>query len=265
MKSVLLWVVFIGVLATATTVQAAYWEDTEAREAIIKLRQRVDELTAVSDEAAIKNKDTVDSLRNKNKDTVDSLRNSMLDLQNKIQLLKSELANLFGLNEKLARDLSFLQRQQKDTIQNFDARIRPFEPSKVTLDGNEFIVKPQEKMDYEAALEVFRQGQFPSAENMLIDFMAKYKSSGYTTSALFWLGNARYANGKYLDALMDFRSLVSRDSKHIRAADSVLSIANCQIELKDLASAKSTFSDLIKNYPDSDAAKTAQERLQRSN
>ena len=47
----------------------------------------------------------------------------------------------------------------------------------------------------------------------------------------------------------------------MRAPDSALSIATCQIELKDTKAARSTLENLIKTYPESDAATAAKERL----
>ena len=41
----------------------------------------------------------------------------------------------------------------------------------------------------------------------------------------------------------------------------MLSVANCQVELKDLKSARKTFDDLVKAYPQSEAAAAAKERL----
>lgn len=43
----------------------------------------------------------------------------------------------------------------------------------------------------------------------------------------------------------------------------MLSIANCQIELKDTAGARRTLDELVKAYPQSEAAVAAKERLAR--
>jgi TolA-binding protein len=42
-----------------------------------------------------------------------------------------------------------------------------------------------------------------------------------------------------------------------------LSIANCQIELKDTRTARKTLEDLVRAYPQSEAAIAAKERLSR--
>ena len=50
---------------------------------------------------------------------------------------------------------------------------------------------------------------------------------------------------------------------HARAPEAALSIANCQIELKDTRTARKTLEDLVRAYPQSEAAVAAKERLSR--
>jgi TolA-binding protein len=50
---------------------------------------------------------------------------------------------------------------------------------------------------------------------------------------------------------------------HEKAPEAVLSIANCQIELKDIRAARRTLEDLMKVYPQSEAAQAGRERLSR--
>ena len=63
--------------------------------------------------------------------------------------------------------------------------------------------------------------------------------------------------------MINFRALIAREPTHLRAPESVLSIANCQIELKDSKGARATLDDLIKAYPQSEAAAAAKDRLAR--
>jgi TolA-binding protein len=48
---------------------------------------------------------------------------------------------------------------------------------------------------------------------------------------------------------------------HPRAPEAALSIANCQVELKDTKAARKTLEDLVKAYPQSEAAVAAKDRL----
>ena len=163
----------------------------------------------------------------------------------------------------MARDLAEIQRRQKDIATGVDERLRKFEPSKVSVDGREFVADPAEQQAFETALATFRKGEFVAAQSAFADFAKRYPGSGYRPSALFWLGNAQYANRDYRGAIANFRSLLQQAPDHPRAPEAVLSIANCQIELKDNAGAKRTLDDLVKAYPQSEAALAARERLAR--
>lgn len=246
----LLAAVLAGLFATAS--QAAIFEDGEARRAILELRQRVDSMQATQQRSA-------EELRQDS----EQLRRNLLDLQNQIELLRSEQAKLRGQNEQLLRDVADLQRRQKDIAQGVDERLSKFEPVKVTLDGQEFQADPSEKRDFEAALAVFRSGKFAEASTAFASFVRQNPRSGYVPSSRFWLGNAQYAQRDYKEAISNFKQLLTDAPTHARAPEAALSIANCQLELKDNRASRKTLEDLVRAYPQSEAAAAAKERLAR--
>jgi tol-pal system protein YbgF len=154
-----------------------------------------------------------------------------------------------------------LQRQQKDMAQGVDARLRQFEPVKVSVDGQDFQADPAEKRDFEAALATFRAGKFADARTAFAGFLQQYPRSGYVPSSRFWLGNAQYALRDYKAAIDSFKQLLAQAPLHAKAPEAQLAIANCQIELKDTRSARKTLEDLLRTYPQSEAAVAAKERL----
>ncbi len=243
----------------AASVSAGLFDDEEARKAILDLRQRVEAVRQQATQAAQAAEQGASRASEENA----ALRRSLLELQNQIETLRADTAKLRGMNEQLARDLSEMQRVQKDVVQGVDSRLRQFEPVKVSLDGREFTAEPAEKRDFEAALLVFRKSEFAAAQPLFIEFLKRYPQTGYGASALFWLGNAQYATRDYKEAMINFRSLLAREPAHMRAPEAVLSIANCQIELKDVKGARKTLDDLIKAYPQSEAAVAAKDRLTR--
>jgi tol-pal system protein YbgF len=234
--------------AFVSTGHAALFEDDEARRAILELRQRVDVLQQVNQRSG---------------DDNSQVRRSLLDLQTQIETLRMEHAKLRGQNEQLLRDVAELQRRQKDIAQGVDERLRQFEPVKVTVDGLEFQADADEKRDFEAALAVFRAGKFADAKTAFAGFVRQYPRSGYVPSARFWLGNAQYAAREYKEAIGNFKVLLSEAPGHARAPEAALSIANCQIELKETRTARKTLEDLLRDYPQSEAAVAAKERLSR--
>lgn len=239
-----------------TVAQAGLFDDEEARRAILDLRQRVDSVRQDSE-----TRSTEQASRSAEENAL--LRRSLLELQTQIETLRADMARLVGQNEQLARDVAELQRQQKDLLGSFDERLRKFEPAKVTVDGREFLAEQAEKRDYDAALGVFRKGDFAGAQNAFVELLKRYPTSGYAPSSFFWLGNAQYATRDYQVAIQNFRNLLTQAPDHLRAPEAVLSIANCQVELKDIKAARKTLEDLIKAYPQSEAAAAAKQRLPR--
>jgi tol-pal system protein YbgF len=129
------------------------------------------------------------------------------------------------------------------------------------VDGNEFIAIPYEMRDFDAALATLRKADFAAAQTSFLDFIRRYPQSGYGPSALFWLGNAQYALRAYREAIVNFNSLLAMAPDHLRSPEAALSIANCQVELKDTLAARKTLTDLVTVYPKSEAASVAKDRL----
>jgi len=233
--------------------RADLFGDDEARRAIIDLRQRFD--------AAV-------TAQNKLVEENAGLRRSMLDLQQQIETLKDDQARARGLQEQIERSAA-LQRNQQETIQALDERVKKLEAGNSTATAqppdaeSAAIPVDDEGKAYEDALAVFRAGDYTAAQTSFADFIKRYPRSSQAPSALFWLGNAQYATRNYREAITNFRSLLTAAPSHPKAAESLLSIANCQIELKDNRSARATLETLIKSYPQSEAAQAGRERLAR--
>lgn len=234
----------------AVHAHAGLLDDDEARRAILDLRQKVD----------ASQQRMADDLK-RNTDDNAQLRRSVLDLSNQIEALRSELATMRGQNEQLTRGVADIQRTQKDLTQGVNERLRKFEPGKVTVDGREFVAEPAETQEFEAALATLRKGDFVAAQTGFVNFLKRFPQTGYRTSSLFWLGNAQYASRNYREAVTNFRTLVATDAEHMRAPEALLSLANCQVELKDTKAARKSLEDLVKAYPQSEAASVAKDRL----
>jgi tol-pal system protein YbgF len=229
---------------------AALFEDDDARRAIVDLRQKF-EASQVR---------TVEELRKVSEENI-QLRRSLLDISNQIEFLRNEMAVLRGQNEQLTRGVADVQRLQKEATQGVEDRLRKVEPAKVSLDGRDFEAEPAEKQEFETALASLRKGDFGGAQAAYTAFLKRYPQSGYKSSSLFWLANAQYALRDYKAAAGNFRMLATSDAQHPRAPEALLSMANCQVELKDVKSARKTLEDLVFGYPQSEAASAAKERL----
>lgn len=248
-----LWLGAMALMLAGVTARAGMFEDEEARKAILDLRAKVEQNAQTG-------KASTDALRSEN----EQLRRSILQLNSLIDQLRTDLAQQRGQGEQLARDVSETQRRQKDVNQALDERVRKLEPGKVTVDGVEFVAEIAERKQFEAALALFRKGEFQSAEDAFVEFSRRYPSTGYMPVTLFWLANAQYANKHFKESLINFQSMVKLAPEHVKAPEAMLSVANCQTELKDVKGAYKTLEELRVKYPQSEAAAAAVERLKKT-
>ena len=72
---------------------------------------------------------------------------------------------------------------------------------------------------------------------------------------------AKYGLRDYRAAIDAFQQVVDKAPDHPKAPEALLSIANCQIELKQLPVARKTLEQVVKQYPRTEAAQAARDRL----
>ena len=116
----------LGAALFAAPAHAGLFDDDEARKAILDLRARIEQgnelqRTRSAEQTALLT------------EQINTLKRSLLDLNNQIEQLRGDNAKLRGQNEQLARDLSEVQRLQKDMQAGVDDRLRKMEPQKVSL------------------------------------------------------------------------------------------------------------------------------------
>jgi len=226
---------------------AGLLDDDEARRAILDLRAKVDNLA----------RDLNGRLDSKADKT------STLDLISQHEQTQQEIAKLRGQIEVLANELSNAQKRQKDFYVDLDGRLRKLEPRKINIDGKEAAVEPSEQNSYDAALQLFKSGEYKAAAGALDAFVKRYPESGYAANAQYWLGNAHYAMRDCKAAIAAQQVVVRVYPDSPKAPDAMLNIASCYTELKDKANTKKILDALVQQYPDSSAAQTARERLPR--
>ena len=236
---------FIGSVA-----HAGLFEDDEARRAILDLRtQRTQETDALNAKLAALNAQ------------VDQLKRSLLDMNAQMEQLRSEQAKSHGAEELLTRDVTELQRRQKDVQGSLDERVRKLEPQAITLDGKTFKADADEKREFDESLARLRAADFAGGAVGLNGLLTRFPTTGYRESAWYWLGNAQYGLRDYKASIDAFKMLVDRAPDHARAPESLLSIANCYAELKDADNTRKTLEQLIKQFPQTEPAQAARDRL----
>lgn len=234
---------FALTLMVAVPAQAGLFDDDQARQAILELREKINSFQAT----------TVDRFEKNNQAT--------LDLQNQLNQLKDDNAQLRGQNEALQNDLAKLQRSQLEGYRELDERIKKTEPKLMMVEGREGLVDVAEQKDYEQALKVLRDNDMKTAVTRFQSFVQRYPSSVYLPLAEFWLGSALYSQRDCKNALITLQDMVKKFSAHPKVPDALSVIGNCQAELGQKGPAKKTFEMIVSKYPSTDAAALAKQRL----
>jgi len=247
--------------------RAALFDDDEARKRIEALKVRIDQL-----ERSVQQR--LDSLEAKTAGMVDVLRD--------VEQIKADVAKLRGQYEVIAYELEQTQKRQRDLYQDLDTRLRKLEggpgapgasdaapPAAGPAAGGPVAIAPPgrpgdanaEQRAYDTALEQFKGSNYPAAAAGFQSFVRTYPRSPLAPSALYWAGNAQFAQRDFRGAITTQRQLLSTYPDSQKVPDALLNIATCQIELGESAPARRTLEEIVSKYPSSEAAGKARQRL----
>jgi len=252
-------------LAAALPSRAGLFDDDEARRRIEALRQELSQ-QGKDNEARIQRLE-------------ETIRNiGVIELVRQIEALNAEIARLRGQLEVVANENQQIQKRQRDFYLDLDSRLKRLEgggaatstqpPPDTGVAATTQPARPPTKEDqareakaYDAASNLFRRNDFPSAIDAFRAFVKDYPASPLSANAGYWIGIS-YANMKdYRNALAAQEELLARYPQSAKAPDALLAIAAIQAENGDTGSARNTLEDIIARFPASEAAGKARTRL----
>ena len=275
----------LTLFAAANAAHAALFDDEEARKRIDATNQRLSSLQRqVEDRLALLEQQAKSG--------------AVADLATQIQLLQGDIAKLRGQIEVVTYELEQSQKRQRDLYVDLDTRLRKIEsagaqasaapeanaaaadappggpaappatapgpapnvgaaapPPRTANDG------VAEQRAYDAALDLFKRGDYQGAINAFGSFIKTYPRSPLVASAQYWIGNAQYARRDYRASIATQRQLLKEFPDNSKVPDAMLNIASAQADMGDSAAARRTLEELIAKYPKSDAGTRARQRL----
>ncbi|MGE5757397.1 MAG: tol-pal system protein YbgF [Sideroxydans sp.] len=242
----------ICLCAASSHATAGLFADEDARKQVQQLEARIVKL-----EQALASSET---------EKEQNIR-SILDLQIQMEGLNTELRKLHGQNEELVHNLQDAEKRQKDFYIDLDSRLRRIEggesASAERVDGTKDVSADPlgENRAFEAAYTLYRAENYQNATAAFRDFLKNYPQSVHEANVLYWMGNAYYLQKDCKNSISSYQSLIDKYQDHPRVAESMLNIADCQVDLKNKTAAKKTLKQLISQFPGSDASEKAKKRL----
>lgn len=242
-------IVAILAMTIMSAAHAQLFADDDARKAILELRQKLASQERAQQEIAAR------------LDRLEAAQRNQLELANQTESLRQEIARLRGQVEALTNEVATLQKRNRDLYGDLDARLKKMEPSSVTIDGKSASIDRSEQAAYDGALAQFRSGDFKGALTGFQQFLIRYPQSAYGASAQYWIGSSHFALKDYKSAITAQQVIVDRYKDSSRVPDALMSIAESQLQLGNKKGANQTFSRVIKEFPETESAQLARERL----
>lgn len=244
----------LGLMLFSLSAHAALFDDTEARKKILDVEAKslANHEAQAADIEDLKKRITVQS-------------QGMLDLQNEIELLKQEVAQLRGSLEVANHALETADQRQKDLYADTDARIRKLEGGTSSESGTEQpaipVVEAEDVKAYKAAYAFSQEAKHKEAFNAFDTFLKAYPDSQLVPDALYGLGYSQFALKSYKSSMASQQKLLDSYPDHLMVPSAMYSIANSQIQLGEVKNAKKMLSDLIAKHPDAEVIPNAKKRL----
>jgi tol-pal system protein YbgF len=114
---------------------------------------------------------------------------------------------------------------------------------------------------YDAAMQDLSLGNYDLAEVGFVQFLQEYPSSSLADDARYGLAETYYARSRYQDAADEYTRVIDHNDKGKRAPAALLKLGLCYRALGRRQDARLTWKQLLDDFPDSEEAKVAQQRL----
>ena len=260
-------------LTTFNMAHAGLFDDKEARKKIMEIetKQQSDHNTAM---AAIADLKKNQAALEKRIAAIEAIvqGGGLADMQNQIETLKQEVANLKGDLEVAQHNLDATQTRQKDLYTDTDTRLRRIEggaasPSNGSSNAatantpTQPVAEEKDAKAFADANALSQSAKHKEAFAAFDAFLKEYPNSKLVADALYGMGYSQFALKNYKSSIATQQKVIDLHPNSPKVPDAMFNMANGQIQLGQVGSAKKTLRDLAAKYPDAAVTPSAQKRL----
>jgi tol-pal system protein YbgF len=214
---------------------------------------------------------------------------SLVELSSEIERLRSETSALRGEIETLRFETENSDSRQRELYVDVDRRLqsletapRAFEPppsapssfgapaasgaaAGVAAAGSGAAVAARptgsDQQNYQAAFDMISGRRYAEAGAAFETFLTQFPTSPLADNAQYWLAETHYVRGQFDQALPAFRKVLEQYPQSAKLPDALLKVGYCQIELGDRNAARTSLQEVMRQFPDTTAARLASQRL----
>jgi len=197
---------------------------------IIELRQKIQELRGITEELNVK----IEHLKIEDSNG------------EKLKLLSD---NLEDVKERVSIVEGYLGSGKKKTVTENETGEAPLKKS---IDKEQI---------YSEAYRIFKDGNYGVAREKFAEFLKSFSDTEYSDNAQFWIGECYYFDGKYEEAILEYEKVVRNYPDGNKVPNALLKQALSFLKLEDKSSSKLLLQRVIKEYPNTNAARIARAKL----
>jgi tol-pal system protein YbgF len=114
---------------------------------------------------------------------------------------------------------------------------------------------------YSEAYRIFKDGKYDSARRKFQEFLKSFPNAEYSDNAQFWIGECYYFERNYEKAILEYEKVVQNYPKGNKVPNALLKQALSFLKLDDKSSSMLLLQRVIKEYPNTNAARIARSKL----
>ncbi len=192
------------------------------------------------------------------------LKNAVEENREYLQRPREELAALrrdfeVRLNE-LEGGLDKARKEMEVKLNEVSKVSRAEPPKEVPTTGEASSQAAMEAL-YKNAKQTYERKDFAAAREKFKAFLAVYPEGTLSDNAQFWIGESFYSEKDYEKAIIAYDDVVKKFPKGDKIPSAMLKQALCWLELGDKTFARSLLKRVIREHPNTQQAKIANEKL----
>jgi tol-pal system protein YbgF len=215
---------------------------------------------------------------------------SLIELANELGQLRTETAALRGDIEKLRHDTDANASRQRDLYVDVDRRLQAVEQAErgaalappvaaalppATAPGDRSpppatsanAAPPRatgtDQQNYQAAFDLIQGRHYEEAGKAFTQFLVNFPKSPLADNAQYWLAETHYVQRQYKEALPEFQKVIDKYPMSAKMPDAMLKVGYCQVELGHRDAARTVLQQVMRQFPDTTAARLASQRLEK--
>ena len=120
-----------------------------------------------------------------------------------------------------------------------------------------------DQQNYQAAFDLIQARKYEEAGSAFTQFLMGFPTSPLADNAQYWLAETYYVRGQFQPALGEFQKVMDQYPQSAKLPDALLKVGYCQAELGNRDAARMSLQQVMRQFPDTTAARLAAQRLER--